>query len=155
MGRLSDMTTPLKALYTRLRAPSTSYRPLNSDEPENEPSSEHPHPHDRIRRPQHHHHRTKTVLKRTMVISLFAMLGYLAYVFAQSSAGDNVCDTPEHGFQCSPDVSHLWGQYSPYFTVESDLNPAIPADCQITFAQVLSRHGARDPTLGKSIIYRN
>lgn len=29
----------------------------------------------------------------------------------------------------------------------------MPDTCQITFAQVLSRHGARDPTLGKTIAY--
>ncbi|KAK1752091.1 3-phytase A [Echria macrotheca] len=64
------------------------------------------------------------------------------------------CDTPEHGFQCSPDISHSWGQYSPFFSVPSEIDSSVPKGCDITFAQVLSRHGARDPTLSKSMLYR-
>ncbi|KAK1836931.1 3-phytase A [Podospora conica] len=64
------------------------------------------------------------------------------------------CDTPEYGFHCHANTSHLWGQYSPYFSVPSDIDPAIPPNCELTFAQLLSRHGARDPTSFKSLIYR-
>lgn len=35
----------------------------------------------------------------------------------------------------------------------SEISPAIPKGCQVTFAQVLSRHGARDPTALKSLAY--
>lgn len=35
----------------------------------------------------------------------------------------------------------------------SEIPSETPASCEITFAQVLSRHGGRDPTLGKSILY--
>ena len=35
----------------------------------------------------------------------------------------------------------------------SEISAEIPEQCKITFAQVLSRHGARDPTLGKSVRY--
>ncbi|CZT00704.1 probable 3-phytase B precursor [Rhynchosporium graminicola] len=59
-----------------------------------------------------------------------------------------------NGFTCSPEISHFWGQYSPYFSVPSDISAEVPYQCQITFAQVLSRHGARDPTSGKSIRYQ-
>jgi hypothetical protein len=45
------------------------------------------------------------------------------------------------------------GQYSPYFSVPSDVSPDIPRGCSITFAQVLSRHGARDPTSSKTVAY--
>ena len=38
------------------------------------------------------------------------------------------------------------GQYSPWFEVPSDLPDVVPKECHVTFAQVLSRHGARDPT---------
>lgn len=57
---------------------------------------------------------------------------------------------------CQPgrQTSHFWGQYAPYFPVASTISPDVPKDCNITFAQVLSRHGARDPTLGKTIVYK-
>lgn len=35
----------------------------------------------------------------------------------------------------------------------SEIDPSIPEQCEITFAQVLSRHGSRDPTSGKSDTY--
>ncbi|KOS21380.1 3-phytase A [Escovopsis weberi] len=55
---------------------------------------------------------------------------------------------------CTGDVSHLWGQYSPYFSVPSGMDPRVPAGCEVTFAQVLSRHGARWPTRRRSAEYR-
>lgn len=64
-----------------------------------------------------------------------------------------LCDTTSNGYQCQPKVSHNWGQYSPFFAVESDINPDMPSNCEVTFAQVLSRHGARDPTASKTITY--
>lgn len=66
---------------------------------------------------------------------------------------DESCTTVDHGYQCSPKISHYWGQYSSYFSVPSDISPDVPEQCQITFAQVLSRHGARDPTLQKTQRY--
>ncbi|KAL2870232.1 histidine phosphatase family protein [Aspergillus lucknowensis] len=66
------------------------------------------------------------------------------------------CNSVEHGYQCFPQVSHLWGQYSPYFSLEHE-SPAsqdvIPDGCEVAFAQVLSRHGARYPTQDKSATY--
>ncbi|KAK0627511.1 histidine phosphatase superfamily [Immersiella caudata] len=64
-----------------------------------------------------------------------------------------VCDTPEEGYQCSTSLSHHWGQYSPFFAAPSEIPPDVPEQCTLTFAQVLSRHGARDPTFGKSVLY--
>jgi hypothetical protein len=66
-----------------------------------------------------------------------------------------VCDTPEKGYVCQPSVSHSWGQYSPFFSVPSDLDASIEQECEITFAQILSRHGARDPTASKSRAYND
>ena len=57
------------------------------------------------------------------------------------------------GYQCQPEISHHWGQYSPFFSVPSEISADVPAGCRITFAQVLARHGSRDPTLGRSIVY--
>ena len=65
------------------------------------------------------------------------------------------CNTIDEGYQCHPALSHAWGQYSPYHAVDSDIAP-VPADgCRITFANLLSRHGARYPTLDKSHRYKN
>jgi hypothetical protein len=63
------------------------------------------------------------------------------------------CDSPEDGFQCSPSISRYWGQYSPYYSVKSEINIATPPGCDITFVQALYRHGARDPTASKSAVY--
>lgn len=52
-------------------------------------------------------------------------------------------------------MAHYWGQYSPYFTVPSEISADVPDQCQITFAQILSRHGARDPTATKSQRYHD
>lgn len=50
-------------------------------------------------------------------------------------------------------MSHSWGQYSPYFSVPSEIDASIPKGCEVTFAQVLSRHGARAPTFGRAVYY--
>ncbi|KKA29941.1 hypothetical protein TD95_004804 [Thielaviopsis punctulata] len=47
----------------------------------------------------------------------------------------------------------LWGQYSPMFSVPSELCADVPPKCTLTFGQVLSRHGARDPTSSKTVEY--
>ncbi|GFF29101.1 3-phytase A [Aspergillus udagawae] len=75
---------------------------------------------------------------------------------APSSAGSASCDTVELGYQCSSATSHLWGQYSPFFSLEDELSVSseLPKDCRVTFVQVLSRHGARYPTSSKSKKYR-
>lgn len=72
-----------------------------------------------------------------------------------TESGGGVCDTPERGFQCDAEISHFWGQYSPYYAVPSEgkKTAAVPDSCEVTFAQVLSRHGARDPTASKSETY--
>ncbi len=67
--------------------------------------------------------------------------------------GRKLCETLTEGYQCEPQISHNWGQYSPFFAVPSDISSDVPNNCKITFAQLLSRHGARDPTASKTIIY--
>lgn len=59
----------------------------------------------------------------------------------------------KEGFTCRPEISHFWGQYSPYYEVQSNISRVTPKGCEVSFVQTLSRHGARDPTLGKSITY--
>ncbi|CAK7223374.1 hypothetical protein SBRCBS47491_005186 [Sporothrix bragantina] len=90
------------------------------------------------------------------------------------------CDTTDHGYQCYTGVAQNWGQYAPFFSVPSELEATdgkpstrrpdsspfapppdpmsddhtyLPSGCRFTFAQVLSRHGGRDPTSGKSAAY--
>ncbi|KAJ5280813.1 phytase [Penicillium angulare] len=76
------------------------------------------------------------------------------------------CNSIQDGYQCFADLSHSWGQYSPYFSLAdndlsstsrsssiSSISDAVPQQCNITFVQVLSRHGARYPTASKSEKY--
>ncbi|KAI6363096.1 hypothetical protein MCOR25_006038 [Pyricularia grisea] len=63
------------------------------------------------------------------------------------------CDTPDRGFQCNSSISHNWGQYSPFFSLPSEINASVPSGCEVTFAQILSRHGARDPTASATANY--
>ncbi|OCK76421.1 phosphoglycerate mutase-like protein [Lepidopterella palustris CBS 459.81] len=80
---------------------------------------------------------------------------FLVFVFfrAYSAVVDPLCDSIDHGYRCSPHISQFWGQYSLYFSVPSEIPPEVPKSCSITFAQILSRHGGRDPTAGKTIWY--
>ncbi|KAI5868500.1 acid phosphatase [Durotheca rogersii] len=63
------------------------------------------------------------------------------------------CNGIAHDRHCKKEVAHSWGQYSSSFSVPSEISPAAPQDCEITFAQLLARHGARDPTAHKSETY--
>lgn len=85
------------------------------------------------------------------VLGVFLFL-YLATA-GHSRPTNSSCDTIESGYTCQPKISNFWGQYSPYFSVPSEISPAVPAQCKITFAQILSRHGARDPTTSKTVAY--
>ncbi|TQN65767.1 3-phytase A [Colletotrichum shisoi] len=46
-------------------------------------------------------------------------------------------------------VSHFWGTSSPWFSVSSEIDAAIPSGCQVTFVQAMSRHGSRNPNASK------
>lgn len=72
---------------------------------------------------------------------------------SSSSAANATCDTVQEGYQCANNISHYWGQYSPYFSVPSEIPTELPEQCSITFAQILARHGARDPTTSKTTSY--
>ncbi|KAF1837445.1 acid phosphatase [Decorospora gaudefroyi] len=77
----------------------------------------------------------------------------LASIFSHRARAPALCDTIEEGYRCNPETTHFWGQYSPWFAVPSEIDVAAPDGCDVTFASVLSRHGGRDPTLGKSMAY--
>ncbi|KAI1275997.1 histidine phosphatase superfamily [Xylaria sp. FL0933] len=96
--------------------------------------------------------RHKSIVRLTGVALLLAIIGILGVNFTRAKKRHS-CDHVKSGFQCEPAISHSWGQYSPFFTVTSEIPSDIPNGCEVTFAQVLSRHGARDPTLSKSLSY--
>jgi len=73
---------------------------------------------------------------------------------AEDRTINSKCDTIDQGFICYPDIVRKWGQYSPYYAVDSDINTGLPETCKVTFVQLLSRHGARYPTKGVSIAYK-
>ncbi|MCJ1311986.1 hypothetical protein MMC25_005660 [Agyrium rufum] len=81
---------------------------------------------------------------------------YLAFLVAGNPiAARKTCDSVNQGYQCQPEISHHWGQYSPYFLVPSEISAKVPPQCEITFVQILSRHGARDPTASKTATYND
>ncbi|PGH12490.1 hypothetical protein AJ79_04234 [Helicocarpus griseus UAMH5409] len=89
-------------------------------------------------------------------LSLMFLCGGFAYKFISHSFADGVvCSTVQNGYQCNRDYSQLWGQYTPYFSLNSisEISPEVPVGCTVTFVQVLSRHGARHPTEKKSELY--
>ncbi|KAI1097921.1 phosphoglycerate mutase-like protein [Jackrogersella minutella] len=75
---------------------------------------------------------------------------FLSYMHSMSSQPCNGSPRDRH---CRKETSHLWGQYSSTYSVPSEISPATPQGCEVTFVQVLSRHGARDPTEHKSLAY--
>ncbi|KAI0404421.1 histidine phosphatase superfamily [Xylaria palmicola] len=96
--------------------------------------------------------RRKSAIRLTAAAFILAVAGILAVNFMRT--GDvHSCDYVQSGFRCQTAISHSWGQYSPFYSVPSDIPNDVPEGCEVTFAQILSRHGARDPTLGKSLSY--
>lgn len=72
----------------------------------------------------------------------------------KASRRPRACNSVTGGYQCFPEISHRWGQYSPFFSLAEDGHSGtIPDECHVTFVQVLSRHGARYPTESKSQMY--
>ncbi|KAI0597873.1 histidine phosphatase superfamily [Biscogniauxia sp. FL1348] len=96
--------------------------------------------------------RHRALIKITLSAMLLTAVALFLANLRRSNAAEP-CDAVEAGFQCEADISHSWGQYSPFFTVPSTISASVPGECEITFAQVLSRHGARDPTAGKTASY--
>ncbi|TVY90353.1 3-phytase A [Lachnellula willkommii] len=94
--------------------------------------------------------------RRRQVIMSVGVIGILLFLYGATTGWSQhmkSCDSVRDGYQCRPELSHFWGQYSPYFAVESEIATEVPDQCQITFVQILSRHGARDPTSSKTTKY--
>ena len=94
-----------------------------------------------------------------LVMIVTSLLALVYWLFLHDSNGGHAvpiaspCDTVTSGYQCAPELSHSWGQYSPYYQVSSSIPRVRPPDCSITFTQLLSRHGARAPTTYKASVY--
>ncbi|KAF3022055.1 hypothetical protein E8E14_013169 [Neopestalotiopsis sp. 37M] len=110
---------------------------------------------------QHDGHEKRTAVRQSRNRSIFKVLvgGTIFCVVLYYTVGymrsetKGSCDSVKDGFHCQPDVSQFWGQYSPYYSVHSEIPRSVPKGCDVTFAQILSRHGARDPTLSHTIAY--
>ncbi|GKT45677.1 3-phytase A [Colletotrichum spaethianum] len=88
----------------------------------------------------------RRLLRLTIAAMTFAIILALALCFSFVSG-----QAPRNK---SESISQFWGQYSPFFSVPSEINAATPPGCEVTFVQILSRHGARDPTASKTANYK-
>ncbi|MCJ1391533.1 hypothetical protein MMC18_004397 [Xylographa bjoerkii] len=88
------------------------------------------------------------------VVGFFTLfLAFRSWIASGFRAQPSKCDNFSGGYRCQPGISQYWGQYSPYFPVPSEIFPEVPEGCEVTFVQVLARHGARDPTAAKTVEY--
>ncbi|WEW59529.1 histidine phosphatase family protein [Emydomyces testavorans] len=96
-----------------------------------------------------------TILTTLVLVVLFG--GFFAPFVSQHVLTRRLfdCNSVENGYQCHQPYAQLWGQYSPFTSLKttSVISPDVPPGCTITFAQVLSRHGARYPTASKTKTY--
>lgn len=88
-----------------------------------------------------------------MASRTWVVAGLASLITGSYAACSSECDSVEAGYTCSPEISQNWGQYSPYFSVPSEIDASVPESCEVTFVQMLSRHGARDPTASKTAQY--
>merc|ERR1719487_3589 len=102
---------------------------------------------------QRRSHRARSSIMLATLLALFTAASVVTAWPRSHAWGHPPCNTIDAGYQCRPDLSHYWGQYSPYFKVESEIPDVLPEQCHITFVQILSRHGARDPTSSKTEVY--
>ncbi|KAG9851943.1 acid phosphatase, partial [Aureobasidium melanogenum] len=92
-------------------------------------------------------------LTAASLLALGVISSSSGHVIPSLAPSNYTCDSVQTGYQCQPQISHYWGQYSPYFSVLSEIPANVPLTCSVTFAQILSRHGARDPTASKTAKY--
>lgn len=119
----------------------SEYTPLPLSEKESFPS----------KRARRNHDATGPRTRALQVVGALAVMYGLTSIFGFSTSKS--CDTINEGYRCSPKTTHFLGQYSLWYSVPSEIDVAPPKGCEVTFANVLSRHGGRDPTFGKSIAY--
>ncbi|KAJ0166764.1 3-phytase A [Colletotrichum tanaceti] len=139
MGVSDIVTSAYHSARGLVTGKAYKYNAIPADEGETDETDEH---HDTPPLPDS----KRRILRLTIAAMVFAILLSLALGFSFVSG-----QGPRNGLES---VSQFWGQYSPFFSVPSEINAATPSGCEVTFAQVLSRHGARDPTAGKSATYK-
>ncbi|KAF9870376.1 phytase [Colletotrichum karsti] len=142
MGRVSDVaTSAYRSVRGLLFGKAYKYDSIPDDEARDgvEPNDDH--------RETYWPDQKRRLFILVIAAMVFATLLSLALGFSLVSG-----QAPGDG---ADSIQQLWGQYSPFFSVPSDISPATPKGCEISFAQVLSRHGARDPTAGKTALYKD
>ncbi|KAF4447126.1 hypothetical protein F53441_9271 [Fusarium austroafricanum] len=97
---------------------------------------------------QHKRRETRRWSYLVMVISTLALITVLG-IWVHNNTLTSGC---EYDGSCN-DISKLWGQYSSFFSVPSEIDPSTPDGCEVTIGIALSRHGARYPTTGKTAAY--
>ncbi|KAI4870060.1 phosphoglycerate mutase-like protein [Hypoxylon rubiginosum] len=103
-------------------------------------------------RPTSWFNRNIVAIRLAMVVLLSITITFFSLGFMQSIA-TQPCSGVSRDRHCRTEVTRSWGQYSSSFTVPSKISPSVPEGCEVTFAQLLARHGARDPTEHKSSAY--
>ncbi|KAH0600570.1 hypothetical protein MHUMG1_01568 [Metarhizium humberi] len=139
MGVISDTVASLKMLagpnhkYRAIPAPVTGRNHAQQVFDERPPSSR--------------------FFKLSMSVMLLAVFVFLGFAFARDRSDSKSC---VNNGSCTHDFRKHWGQYSPYFSAhKGSIKPDIPSGCEVTFASILSRHGSRNPTAGKSKAYKD
>ncbi|KAF5984719.1 3-phytase A [Fusarium coicis] len=97
---------------------------------------------------EHKRRETRRWSYLVMIISTIALITVLA-IWVHNNTLSSGC---EYDGSCN-DISKLWGQYSSFFSVPSEIDSSTPDDCEVTIGIALSRHGARYPTAGKTTAY--
>ncbi|KAF5560397.1 3-phytase A [Fusarium phyllophilum] len=97
---------------------------------------------------EHKRRETRRWSYLVMVISTVTLITVLA-IWVHNNTLSSGC---EYDGSCN-DISKLWGQYSSFFSVPSEIDSSTPDDCEVTIGIALSRHGARYPTAGKTTAY--
>ncbi|KAK3374407.1 histidine acid phosphatase [Lasiosphaeria ovina] len=141
MGFLDTMAS-LKRLLPRGSPPK--YTSLPNDEPHRRREDEQP----ASARPNHNKLALKPAAAAVMMV---AVIGFVAVASIRAARAARTGG--DKGNQPIVNVSHSWGQYSPFFSVPSNISADVPAGCALTFVQLLHRHGSRFPTANKSAAY--
>ncbi|KAI1776878.1 phosphoglycerate mutase-like protein [Hypoxylon cercidicola] len=106
----------------------------------------------RQQRPDSWFNRHIVAIRLALVVVLSITITFFSLGFMQSIA-TQPCSGVSRDRHCRKEVARSWGQYSSSFSVPSEISPSVPDGCEVTFAQLLARHGARDPTEHKSLAY--
>ncbi|KAI2637097.1 phosphoglycerate mutase-like protein [Hypomontagnella submonticulosa] len=98
-------------------------------------------------------HITAVRLALCAILAIVVILFSMSLMYVMRSISSAPCSDFVYDRHCRKEVSRSWGQYSSSFSVPSKISASIPQGCQVNFVQLLSRHGARDPTEHKSGSY--